>query len=207
MLNHAFMTDMKYGREPHGGQFRLVVGHVLPADGAARHPDHVLAIIGFIACVVRRHLNGAALGVIAPAPSPPSTFAQDSLPVIGLLWNPRLLPFLYLVRYLLMMVGAVELLGLAWQPDRGRRRAGDRPSGPAPRSARRARRADRPRVDVPGAAGRQARGSKAASKAVYTWGPLTATDADAQGDGWSRYNFMGYEGRRSTPSTTTWCRR
>jgi hypothetical protein len=25
--------------------------------------------------------------------------------VIGLLWNPRLLPFLYLVRYLLMMVG------------------------------------------------------------------------------------------------------
>ena len=42
-------------------------------------------------------------------------FAQDSLPVIGLLWNPRLLPFLYLVRYLMMMVGAVEVLGLAWQ--------------------------------------------------------------------------------------------
>ena len=40
-------------------------------------------------------------------------FAQDSLPVIGLLWNPRLLPFLYLLRYLLMMVGVVEVLGLA----------------------------------------------------------------------------------------------
>ena len=36
-------------------------------------------------------------------------------------------------------------------------------------------------------------------KAVYTWGPLTATDTNtkAVGDGWSRYNFMGYEGRGS----------
>ena len=31
---------------------------------------------------------------------------RDSLPVIGLLWNPRLLPFVYLMRYLLMMIGA-----------------------------------------------------------------------------------------------------
>ena len=42
---------------------------------------------------------------------PASTSPSDSLPVIGLLWNPRLLPFVYLVRYLLMMVGAVELIG------------------------------------------------------------------------------------------------
>ena len=34
-------------------------------------------------------------------------------------------------------------------------------------------------------------------KAVYTWGPFTATDTNtkAVGNGWSRYNFMGYEGR------------
>ena len=34
-------------------------------------------------------------------------------------------------------------------------------------------------------------------KAVYTWGPITATDTNtkAVGNGWSRYNFMGYEGR------------
>ena len=30
--------------------------------------------------------------------------------MIGLLWNPRLLPFLYLTRLLLMMVGIVELV-------------------------------------------------------------------------------------------------
>jgi hypothetical protein len=36
---------------------------------------------------------------------------------------------------------------------------------------------------------------------VYAWGPLrkTATGGDAQGDGWSRYNFGGYEGRIQYP--------
>ena len=34
--------------------------------------------------------------------------------VIGLLWNPRLLPFLYLVRYMLMMVGAVAVMNVVW---------------------------------------------------------------------------------------------
>jgi hypothetical protein len=35
--------------------------------------------------------------------------------------------------------------------------------------------------------------------AVYAWGPLrgTSTNTDAQGDGWARYNFLGYEGRGS----------
>jgi hypothetical protein len=34
-------------------------------------------------------------------------------------------------------------------------------------------------------------------KAVYTWGPFTATDTNSKAiaNGWSRYNFMGYEGR------------
>ena len=40
LLNHAFMTDMKYGGEPRPGFVRLVVGHVLPAHGAARRADH-----------------------------------------------------------------------------------------------------------------------------------------------------------------------
>ena len=35
-------------------------------------------------------------------------------------------------------------------------------------------------------------------KAVYAWGPFRATEtnADALGDGWARYNFAGYEGRK-----------
>ena len=40
-----------------------------------------------------------------------------------------------------------------------------------------------------------------ADKTVYAWGPFrkTATAGDAQGDGWARYNFLGYEGRPYYP--------
>ena len=40
-----------------------------------------------------------------------------------------------------------------------------------------------------------------ATKTVYAWGPFqkTETAGDAQGDGWSRYNFSGYEGRPQYP--------
>ena len=39
------------------------------------------------------------------------------------------------------------------------------------------------------------------AKPVYAWGPFrkTATGENAQGDGWSRYNFLGYEGRPQYP--------
>ena len=62
--------------------------------------------------------------------------------MIGLLWNPRLLPFLYLVRYLMMMVGAVELLGLAWNliRDRPARQLPERLGGRHVRRRLRARR-------------------------------------------------------------------
>ena len=116
------MTDMKYAVAP-GRRHRLVLGHVLPAR--RRSLDILvttLAIIGFVASIVRRHLAGAWLGHHAAWRSPRScSWPRTRLPVIGLLWNPRLLPFLYLLRYLLMMVGIVELVEL-------RRRAGTRPT-------------------------------------------------------------------------------
>ena len=74
-----------------------------------------LAIIGFVSCVARRQLAGTALGVIALCTVALVYLTQDSLPVIGLLWNPRLLPFIYLLRYLLMMVGAVEVVAVGRQ--------------------------------------------------------------------------------------------
>ena len=60
--------------------------------------------------VVRRHLAGAWLGICCLALTAFVFLAKNSLPVIGLLWNPRLLPFLYLLRLMLMMVGIVELV-------------------------------------------------------------------------------------------------
>jgi hypothetical protein len=69
-----------------------------------------LALVGFAASVVRRNLMGAWLGVYGLLLVGAVYIARDSLPVIGLLWNPRILPFLYLVRYLLAAIGIVELV-------------------------------------------------------------------------------------------------
>ncbi|HZB39523.1 MAG TPA: hypothetical protein VE487_01075 [Ilumatobacter sp.] len=199
LLNHALMTDMKYGREPHGGSFDSWSDMYFPLTAPLDTLITTLAIIGFIACVVRRHLNGVALGITGILLVAAVYFAQDSLPVIGLLWNPRLLPFLYLVRYLLMMVGAVELLGLAWNLIR------DRSARGLPNAWEGATFAGVSALAVlivlgwmyqvlPGG---KLEAQGADGKAVYTWGPFTATDTNSKAiaNGWSRYNFMGYEGR------------
>ena len=108
LFNHQYMTDMKYGFRPSGANdsfwdmfFPWPPFFDLLVSG--------FALVGFVASVVRRHLNGAFLGVACLALMGATYLARQSLPIIGLLWNPRLLPFLYLVRLLLMMVGIVDL--------------------------------------------------------------------------------------------------
>ncbi len=108
LLDHEYMTDMKYG--PRDDWWAMFFPLTAPLDMLITS----LAVFGFVMSVIRRHLNGAALGVIGLVFVAGVYLAQDSLPVIGLLWNPRLLPFVYLIRYLLMMVGAVELISLVW---------------------------------------------------------------------------------------------
>ena len=140
LLDHAFMTDMKYGARPQGAEdsfWDMFFPLTLPLDILITS----LAVIGFAASVMRRHLTGSALGVIGLVFVAGVYLTQDSLPVIGLLWNPRLLPFVYLVRYLLMMVGAVEVLTVCGTSSTtaGRRRrpaSGRRPRSPgSPRSS------------------------------------------------------------------------
>ena len=114
------MTDMKYDGRPDG-----------PTDSYwdmffpwTTFLDIVvtgLAIFGFGASVLRRHLAGAWLGICCLALTAFVFLANDSLPVIGLLWNPRLLPFLYLLRLMLMMVGIVELVEVVVRGFRTRR--------------------------------------------------------------------------------------
>ncbi len=201
LLDHAYMTDMKYGREPKGGSFDSWSDMYFPLTAPLDVLITTLAIIGFVACIVRRHLNGVALGITGIVLVAAVYLAQHSLPVIGLLWNPRLLPFLYLVRYLMMMVGAVELLGLGWNLIR------DRPARQLPNALEGAGFAGVTALIVlivlgwmyqvlPGG---RLEVQADTEKAVYTWGPFTATDTNAKalGNGWSRYNFMGYEGRGS----------
>ncbi len=200
--NHQYMTDMKYGARPDGAAdsfWDMFFPLVAPLDFIVT----ILAIVGFVACIARRHLAGTALGVITLCTVALVYLTQDSLPVIGLLWNPRLLPFIYLLRYVLMMVGAVEIV--LWAVNAWRDRS--------------------PRVEVGWLAGSLTVAGVGLSvlvvlgfmfevlpgagrrvfhdegKPVYAWGPFrkTATGENAQGDGWSRYNFLGYEGRPQYP--------
>ena len=110
LANHAYMTDMKYGGEPGGGSFRSLWGMYFPLPTFFDITFTTLAVIGLAASVVRRRLFGVWLGVMAILLAAAVHLAQDSLPVIGLLWNPRILPFFHLVRYLLAAIGIVEVV-------------------------------------------------------------------------------------------------
>ena len=200
LANHAYMTDMKYHGRPDGATdsywdmfFPWTTFLDIIVTG--------FAIFGFVASVVRRHLAGAWLGICCLALTAFVFLAKNSLPIIGLLWNPRLLPFLYLLRLMLMMVGIVEFVEVIVRGTRARR---------ARDSMWKVGLATAGVVSVvvlimelflfqqmPGG-----RIVTQHGKAVYAWGigdfnpiALTPTAKDAQSDGWTRYNFMGYEGR------------
>ncbi|MEM9747810.1 MAG: hypothetical protein AAF945_14025, partial [Actinomycetota bacterium] len=139
---------------------------------------------------------------------------RDSLPFIGLLWNPRLLPFLYLTRYLLMIIGAYELI--RWIVNTARNRVAGAELGPFASAGGAAAIAisllsvvgwmyevlpGGGRVTVVEATDEQA------AQTVYGWGPLRkpVPEGDgyrsrAVGDGWTRYNWSGYEGRPAYPA-------
>jgi hypothetical protein len=197
LFNHAYMTDMKYGYRPSGASDSFW-DMFFPLTNFFDIFITTFAIIGFIACIARRHLNGAWLGICTLALVAGVYVTRDSLPVIGLLWNPRLLPFIYLLRYLLMMVGLVETAVVI---------AG------AARSANDVSSADSVKLGtvvagvvgigvlvielfffriMPGAGFETHNG-----KSVYQWGPisLTSTSTRALSDSWSRYNFTGYENK------------
>ena len=107
LFNHQYMTDMKYGFRPSGANDSFW-DMFFPWTTFLDVVVSGFALIGFATSVARRHLNGAWLGVMCFALIALTYVTRDSLPVIGLLWNPRLLPFLYLVRLMLMMVGIVD---------------------------------------------------------------------------------------------------
>jgi hypothetical protein len=194
LFNHAYMTDMKYGFKPSGAD-ESFWDLFFPLTTFFDLFITTFAVIGFVSSIVRRHLNGAWLGICCLAFVAGVYITRDSLPIIGLLWNPRLLPFIYILRYLLMMVGLVETVYFVARGIRQRELSG--------------------RAMV--AVGTSAAGVVAVAvlvielmffrvmpgggmtthngKSVYSWGPisLTATATDALSDAWPRYNFTGYE--------------
>lgn len=203
LLGHEFMTDMKYGFRPNSATDSFWDMY-FPLTPALDILITSLAVIGFGAMVMRRQLTGTALGLICIAAAVGVWISRDSLPVIGLLWNPRLLPFFYLARYLLMVIGALELI--TWVIN-----------------AARARLANRTLDDFESAGAftavsvsillvfgwmyevlpldgtRTETNNSGEAVSVYAWGPLrkTPTAGRAVADGWTRYNWTGYEGRPS----------
>ena len=195
LFNHAYMTDMKYGYRPSGASDSFW-DMFFPLTTFFDVFITSFAVIGFVASIARRHRNGAWMGITALALVIGVYVTRDSLPVIGLLWNPRLLPFVYLLRYLLMMVGIVETARLVVRGVQGTReidhdtwtRVGTGVAAVVGISVL--------FIELmffrvmPGAGFTTHNGEQ-----VYSWGPisLTATSTDALSDSWSRYNFTGYE--------------
>ena len=201
LFGHQYMTDMKYGFRPEGASdsfFDMFFPLTTPLDIIIT----TLAIVGFVAMIMRRNLTGTALGLIAIAFVGLVYLTRDSLPLIGLLVESAAAP----VR-----------LPHAVPADDDRRPRGDRLGGQrrarqaGVRADDRVRGCDRRRDDhavLPRSCsdgctrslpfdGRVTRGDTTA----YAWGPFRKTpDAGrAVADGWTRYNMVGYEGRSAYP--------
>ncbi len=200
LFGHEFMTDMKYGFRPEGANdsfYEMFFPLTAPLDFLVT----MFAVVGFGAMVFRRHLTGIAVGIICLVFVGLVYVTRDSIPGIGLLWNPRLLPFVYLTRYLLMVIGIYEVI--AWVVN-----------------AARGRLARSELTPIEGAAAFGAIGVSIllvfgwmyetlpfdgrvtdGETTVYAWGPFRKgpDSGRAVADGWTRYNMQGYEGRSAYP--------
>ena len=207
LFGHEFMTDMKYGFRPSGSSdsfwdmfFPLTTGLDILIT--------TLAIIGFAAMIVRRNLTGVALGIITLLFVVGVYVTRDSLPGIGLLWNPRLLPFVYLLRYFLMMIGALEVI--TWVVNLARHQMADRQLnsyesalavGAIGLSCLTVFGFMYETLPFDGRVVVTAGTEDTAATTTYAWGPIQKSpDAGrAVADGWTRYNWGGYEARTQFP--------
>jgi hypothetical protein len=190
------MTDMKYGFKPDGGS-ESFWSMIFDQEPFLDIVINTLAIIGLVAAIARRHVYGVALGLTGLIAVAMLYLTRDSLPVIGLLWNPRILPWIYLMRYLVMMIGAVEVAGALFNWVR-----------------------NRPAREVPGVGTRSLIGAGIGLIVLtifgfvfqmlpggdkigdqYAWGPIRSVHGmpDARSDGWPAYNFRGYEAKPLYP--------
>ncbi len=209
LLDHQYMTDMKYGFRPSGSHdsfWDMFFDLPQPLDILVTG----LALVGFVGSLARRHVMGVAIGVTGLVAVWMVYATRGSLPVIGLLWNPRVLPLLYLMRFLMMMVGVVELGSVLVNV--ARRRDPATIPGITARTVMAVATALVVLVSfgwfyevLPFGGHRDQDGH-----AMYAWGPFrknyhteSNNNSDvyyrARGSGWTAYNFQGYEGRKTYP--------
>ena len=213
VLNHAYMTDMKYEPMP-TGYAETFVDMFFPLHIVFDVIITGFALVGFAAALWRRSTVAAWLGIYAVILAIGVFVARESLPIIGLLWNPRILPFLYLVRYMLMMVGIYEVfvavarfVSLERAAARVAKTGEEQMLGDSPRGRQSFNAAAALVVSVvcvsiigfrfqelPFASVRTA----ADGSERYGIGPFSVPRSnDGFVDGWARWNFTGYEGKNA----------
>jgi hypothetical protein len=212
VTSHAYMTDMKYEPRPSGATDSFWK-MFFPLHTLLDVSITALAVIGAVTLVRSRHKAGTWMTLLTLLLAAGVFIARNSLPVIGLLWNPRILPFLYLLRYFLFVIGLYELVTFALRVKSIARFAQGESGVPVVLDIA------KPRdnfsfnlallsgfaVFVLVAIGFRFQelpfGStrvNAAGQYEYVWGPLrTKSSNDGFVDGWARWNFTGYEGKNA----------
>ena len=199
---HAFMTDMKYGAEPGGGSFNNMWEMYFPLSTTWNVLLVLFSIAGFVGSLLRRRHLGIWMGVYIAILMVAVKVAQNGIPVIGLLWNPRVLPFMFLLRYMLAAIGVYEVLTYIMRVIANERgRSVQRMNTTAWGSTVLWIFAVFSLVVI-GVRFQALPGAKLvadASGTSYAWGPLKFPAHRAFSDGWARWNFEGYEGKTSYP--------
>jgi len=111
LFGGAYMTDMTYERRPVGNApnglpdsyWQMLFPYTVWFDRLL----FALAVIGLVACVIRGRRIGTFLGLVAVTFGTWACIWPQSH-----LWNARLLPFMYLARYLLAFIGIYEIAAL-----------------------------------------------------------------------------------------------
>jgi len=207
------MTDMKYEPQP-TGYSESFVDMFFPLHPVFDVLITGFAVIGFLSALWRRNNVGSWLGIYGVVLAIGVFVARESLPIIGLLWNPRILPFFYLLRYMLMMVGIYEVVvavarfaNLEFTAARVARTGEEQVLAPSPRGRMNFNIATACAVslicigiigfrfqELPFGSIRTAQdGSQR-----YGIGPISVPASnDGFVDGWARWNFTGYEGKNA----------
>ena len=212
VTSHAYMTDMKYEPRPSGATDSFWK-MFFPLHTLLDVSLTALAVIGAVTLVRSRHKAGTWMTLLALLLAAGVFIARNSLPVIGLLWNPRILPFLYLLRYFLFVVGLYELITFALRVKSIARFAQDESGVPVVLNIAKPR--DNFSFNLALLSGfalfvlvaigfrfqELPFGStrvNSAGQYEYVWGPLrTKSSNDGFVDGWARWNFTGYEGKNA----------
>ena len=213
VLNHAYMTDMKYEPQP-TGYGETFVDMFFPLHTVFDIIVSGFAVVGFLSALWRRNRVASWLGIYAVVLAIGVFVARESLPIIGLLWNPRILPFFYLLRYMLMMVGIYEMIiavarffSLERAASRVARTGEVQTLSPSPRGRLSFNVTTAVVVsllclsvigfrfqELPFAGIR----TSADGSERYGIGPFSVPRSnDGFVDGWARWNFSGYEGKNA----------